>query len=123
MVALRLVTLGLPPAAVTHSLCCRHAQAALDDLRHAHVQLQAEAAAVQQRYKVAADGAASLQLELSTARERNDTLHLQVRTGKTTTARRRSGRGLGGAGQHTGVRHHTACGTRTGASPCRERVW
>ncbi|GLI59947.1 hypothetical protein VaNZ11_001999 [Volvox africanus] len=53
---------------------------ALEELRHAHTQLQAEAAAAQQRYKVASDGAASLQLELSTARERADTLEVQVST-------------------------------------------
>lgn len=55
------------------------AQAALEDLRSAHVQLQAEATAAGARYRAAADGAASLQLELSTSRERNDALQGQVR--------------------------------------------
>ena len=50
----------------------------MDELRHAHAQLQAEAAAAQQRYKIASDGAASLQLELSTQRERGDSLAGQV---------------------------------------------
>ncbi|KAG2426339.1 hypothetical protein HXX76_013096 [Chlamydomonas incerta] len=65
-------------AADESSTAAATTKAALDELRHAHAQLQAEAAAAQQRYKIASDGAASLQLELSTQRERGDSLAGQV---------------------------------------------